>query len=66
MTGKFQFHVGVVQTRPHDTETVMMDMSQCEWQADNTQRSAIVSALTAEQASAVEHEGYPLIRPSGI
>ena len=59
---EFGWHVGVVQTRPHDAATVMIDMSQCDRQADDTKKSTAVPALTAEQARALAGQAFPQAR----
>jgi len=51
--------IGVVQTRPHDAQTVMVDMTECDRRADNAKKTDVVPPLTPEQESVMYTQARP-------
>lgn len=51
--------IGVVQTRPHDTQTVMADMTECDRKADDAKSTDAVPPLTPEQESVMYTQARP-------
>ena len=57
--GALGWTVGVVQNQPHDAQTVMADMTECDRTADGVKKTDAVPPLTPEQENVMFSQARP-------